>query len=349
MVSELRDAALRQQMEKEKQEALELNEDLRSQLAQMEIKLQEAIGQAEHRVLKEKEEHEKTKRELIRSRHEYDCARITTERLEMEHRTKTERNDSCVEQMTQQLEQVSQRNEQQRQRSAELERSSEELQEQVRQLTSQNTALEAQVRQLTSQHSSFEAQASERDRDFQGRLASSTEASRRLEGEKRLMEAELERERQHQKEVEQETRELRCRTAVLEDQLRDSQEQRQRTEQDQQRTEQDLRQWYQKFIESNKENTSLQRANQDHKRDIWELENQLRQERNVANIATPGEFIKLMKAHEGTSVATDNNRLKQALSRTQCDLDLCIRKLHDQEKVIKELQDTLSCGKGTAA
>lgn len=329
--------------QKEKQEALEMKEQLQAQIAQLQAKLQEA----EQRWLREKDEHEKTNRELIRSRHEYDCARITSERMEMEHRTTIDQREASVEQMTQRFEQVNQRSEQMRQRCTDLERRNEELEEQVRQLTSQN--------------SSWEAQASERERDFQNRLGSSTEAARRLEGEKRLLEAELEKVRhqhkeelekvrQHQKEVEQETRELRCRTAVLEDQLRDSQEQRQRTEQDQQRTEQDLRQWYQKFIESNKENTVLQRANQDHKRDIWELENQLRQERNVANIATPGEYIKLMKAHEGASLATDNNRLKQALTRTQCDLDLCIRKMHEQEKMIKELQGTLaSCCKGSAA
>merc|ERR1719433_2073491 len=227
--SELRDAAMRkhqddmeltrQRMEstiqfhqKEKQEALEAKEQLQAQVSQLQAKLQEA----DQRWLREKEEHEKTSRELIRSRHEYDCARITSERMEMEHRTTIDQREASVEQMTQRFEQVNQRSEQARQRCADLERRNEELEDQARQLTSQN--------------SSWEVQASERERDYQNRLGLSTEAARRLEGEKRLREAELEKVRQqhkeevdkvrqHQKEVEQETRELRCRTAVLEDLL----------------------------------------------------------------------------------------------------------------------------------
>lgn len=347
--SELRSAALRQrdadeleqtrqrlqnldqQRQKELEESRQIKEELSAQLAQTELKLQEA----EQRLAQEAEEHEKKRRELIRARHDYDCAVISKERLELEHRTNQDRNQTCVDQMTQRFEHVTQKSEQQKQRCIDLERIKEELEEQVRQLQSQNTSLESQ--------------AGERERELQGRLGSSAEASRRLEGEKRIMEAELEKVRQAQREVEQETRELRCRTAVLEDQLRDSQEQRQRSEQDQQRSEQDLRQWYQKFIDSNKENTVLQRANQDHKRDIWDLENQLRQERNVANIAKPGEYLKLMKAHEGDSLATDNTRLKKALTKTQTDLDLCIRRLHEQDKVIKDLNETLHSCKGSRA
>merc|ERR1719266_440086 len=145
--------------------------------------------------------------------------------------------------------------------------------------------------------------------------------------------------KQHYQQVEHETRELRCDKAVLEDQLRDAQEQRRCSEQEKSIAEQDLRQWYQKFIESNKENTVLQRANQDHKRDIWDLEIQLRQERNSGNMLRPGDFLKMMKAHERESLATENCKLKKALSKTQCDLDLCVRKLQDQDKTIKDLQD----------
>merc|ERR1719464_1275770 len=118
-------------------------------------------------------------RELIRLRHEYDCARTASERMELEHKTTIDQRAASVEQMTQQFEQVNQRSEQMRLRCTNLERRNEELEEQVRQLTSQN--------------SSWEAQASERERNFQNRLGLSMEASRRLEGEKRLLEAELEK------------------------------------------------------------------------------------------------------------------------------------------------------------
>merc|ERR1719266_240385 len=138
--------------------------------------------------------------------------------------------------------------------------------------------------------------------------------------------------KQHYQQVEHETRELRCDKAVLEDQLRDSQEQRQISEQEKKIAEQDLRQWYQKFIESNKENTGLQRANQDHKRDIWDLENQLRQERNSANVVRPGDFLKMMKAHERESLATEKillkiSRLISSLTQSTSHLHLSAKKI----------------------
>lgn len=306
-----------QLQQKDVQQAREIKDELVAQLEQKELRLREA----EQRLIHEVEQHERTQRELIRARHDYDCAVVTNERLEMEHRTQRDRDEAGVEQWTQRCQQMTQRCEQMTQRCAELERIEQELQE--------------KVQHADNLKSTAEAQADERHRELTNLLALASEASRRLDGEKRMLEVELEKVKNQQREVEQETRELRCRTAVLEDQLRDAQEQRQRTENDQQRAEQDLRQWYQKFIESNKENTVLQRANQDHKRDIWDLESQLRQERNAANVAKPGEYLKLMKAHEGESLATDNGRLKKALNKTQCDLDLCIRKLHEQERLIK--------------
>jgi len=328
--------------QKDVQEERHQNDELRAQLAQTQVQLQEA----EQRLLREVEEHERTQRELIRARHDYDCAVVTKERLEMEHRSSQDRSEACVEQMTARYEQKVQEYEQLVLRCQDLQSSEQELQERVRQLGSRQT--------------SMETQATDRERELGGRLGAAAEAARRLEGEKRVLEVEfekaqqehekareeLEKARQQQRETEQETRELRCRSAVLEDQFRDAQEQRQRSEQDQQRAEQDLRQWYQKFIESNKENTSLQRSNQDHKRDIWELENQLRQERNVASITKPGEYLKLMRAHEGDSMASDNSRLKKVLSKTQCDLDLCIRRLGEQERLIKELQECCKANRG---
>jgi len=312
-----------QLQQREMQEDREVKETLRARAASLEAQLQEA-----------QEDHERTRRELIRAQHNYDSAVLTSEKLEMEHKARYDQSETCIQQVTQRYEQAKQRCEQAVQRCMELERSEQDLQE--------------KVRTMSGAKASLEAQAGDRERELGQRLAAATDAARRLEGEKRVLEAEMDKVKQHQREAEQETRELRCRNAVLEDQLRDSQEQKQRHEQDQQRAEQDVRQWYQKFIESNKENTGLQRANQELKRDIWELENQLRQERNAANIAKPGELLKMMKAHEGESLASENSRLKKVLTRTRCDLDLCIRKLQEQEKVIKELEGTLACQKASA-
>jgi len=320
-----------QLQQKELQEDREMKEVLRKELAEAEARFQDL----QQRYGQETEGHERTRRELIRAQHSYDSAVLTNERLEMEHKTRYDQSENCVHQMTQRHEQVKQkfeqaqqRFEQAHQRCTELERSEQDLQE--------------KVRMLSGVKASLEAQAGERERDLAGRLASTAEAARRLEGEKRVLEAEVDKVKHQHRECEQETRELRCRNAVLEDQLRDAQEQRKRFEQDQARAEQDIRQWYQKFIDSNKENTTLSKVNQDHKRDIWDLENQLRQERSIAAFPKPGELLKMMKAHEGESLANETFGLKKALARTKCDLDLCIRKLQEQEGIIKELREAAS-------
>merc|ERR1719346_708769 len=170
-------------------------------------------------------------------------------------------------------------------------------------------------------------EAARRCEDLSTRACAATEAARRVEGEKRVLEQELKNMKVLRREAEHEMRDLRCRTAMLEDRLQSVQEQRRRAEEDQQRAEQDLRQWYQKFIESNKENASLQKASQECKKELCDLEKQLWQERSAKHITTPGEYLKLMKAHEGDSLAADNSKLKKALTKTQCDLDLCIKRL----------------------
>jgi len=294
------------------------------------------LREAEGRLLAEVDEREKAQRDLIRARHDIDCEKVTTQRLEMEHRTRRDRDEACVEKWKQscenylsRCEQLTQHHEQLTQRCHDFERSEQDLLD--------------KVQQLNSAKSSVEAKAEDQSRELNNRVGIAHEAARRLEGEKRMLEAEVEKikheQKQHYQQVEHETRELRCDKAVLEDQLRDAQEQRRCSEQEKSIAEQDLRQWYQKFIESNKENTVLQRANQDHKRDIWDLEIQLRQERNSGNMLRPGDFLKMMKAHERESLATENCKLKKALSKTQCDLDLCVKKLQEQDKTIKDLQD----------
>jgi len=297
------------------------------------------LREAEARLLVEVDERERAQRDLIRARHDIDCEKVTNQRLEMEHkRTKRDRDEACVEKWKQscekyvsRCEQVTQHNEQLVQRCHEFERSEQDLLD--------------KVQHLNSAKSSVETKAEGQIRELNDRIGMAHEAARRMEGEKRMLEAEVERmkheQKQHYQQVEHETRELRCDKAVLEDQLQDAQEQRRSSEQDKNIAEQDLRQWYQKFIESNKENTVLQRSNQDHKRDIWDLEIQLRQERNSANMLRPGDFLRMMKAHERESLSTENSKLKKALSKTQCDLDLCVRKLQDQDKTIKDLQDML--------
>jgi chromosome segregation ATPase len=233
------------------------------------------------------------------------CAITSKERLEEEQRASR----SCQEHA-----------EQLRRRCEQLEHSEQDLLDQVQRHGSQRQALEAQCEELGS------------------RLGTATEAARRVKGEKKLLEAELERVQQQQRDSEQGAQDLRCRAKSLEDQLKEMRDHRQRVEQDQNDAEQELQQWYQKCIEAERGNAGLLRQSQELRRDFWELSVQMQQERNVANICSPGEFLKLMKACEGESLAVDHGRLQKQLVKTQCDLELCLRKLSEQETVIRTLQ-----------
>jgi len=299
-----------------------------SQLEEEKELTQSTLREAEARLLIEVDERERAQRDLIRAHHDIDCEKMTNLRLQDEHRTERDRDEACIEKWRQNYDSTLFRSKQLEQDIEQWKRNDQELREQA-----------------SSAKAAFESKVDSQTRECNNRIAVAHEAARRLEGEKRMAEAEVERvkheQRQHYQQVEHETRELRCDKAVLEDQLRDAQEQRRSSEQEKNIAEQDLRQWYQKFIESNKENTALQRANQDHSRTIWDLENQLRQERNSGNVVRPGDFLKMMKAHEHESLASDHCRLKKANSKLQCDLDLCVKKLQEQDKTIKDLQDML--------
>jgi len=258
------------------------------------------LHEVEKRLFEVIEEHAQTKRELARCVHDANCAIASSERCEEEQRNSASDRSAAYA----------------------------ELVEQNRVLLDQRSTLESQA-----------LEAARRCEDLSTRACAATEAARRVEGEKRDLEQELKTMKVLRREAEHETHDLRCRTAMLEDRLQNVQEQRRRAEEDQQRAEQDLRQWYHKFIESNKENASLQKASQDCKKELCDIEKQLWQERSVKHVASPGEYLKLMKAHEGESLAADNSKLKKSLTKAQCDLDLCVRKLGEQDKLIKDLQE----------
>jgi chromosome segregation ATPase len=266
----------------------------------------------EQRLQEATEECERTKHDLAQAVLDFNFAIASKERLEEEQRASRANQE----------------------RAEQLRRHCEELQHREQDLLEQ-------VQHLGSQRQAFEAQATEAVRSCEelgGRLGHATEAARRLEGEKRLLESELERARQQQGASEQEVKEFRCRSATLEDQLRELQDHRQRVHQDQKQSEQELQEWYQKCVEAERGNAGILRQNQELRRDLWELGIQMRQERNVANLCSPGEFLSLMKAHEDESLAADHGRLKKQLLKTQCDLELCLRKLSEQEKTICALQ-----------
>lgn len=207
------------------------------------------------------------------------------------------------------------------------------------------------VRKLSGVKASIEAQAEEREQELSGRLASVSDAARRLEGEKRALEGELEKLKSQLKDNEQETRELRCRSAVLDDELRGAHEQKQRCEQEQQKAVrdalQDSGQWRERFLDSKKENAQLQKTQQELSTLVWELEDQLRQERT--NYCSPAELLKLSKAHESESLLAERNQLMLALMSKTRDMDLYVKRVQEQDLQLKEMQHTRACQKAMIA
>lgn len=231
--------------------------------------------------------------------------------------------------------------------------------DQVKELQGSEQALQEKVRMATGAQASLEAQSVDRDH----RLAASESAARRLEGEKRVLEVELEkvknqlRESEQVKnqlrESEQETRDMRCRTAVLENELRDRQEQCQRLQHDQQKAARDIEdaiqdsnQWRQKFVESNKEKAVLQKANQELAVDVWSFAT-THQAESAARIYTPGELSRLMKVPESEALV-NNKRLEYENQKLRKDLEVCHMELHQRDAHLKELQHSRSCQKANA-
>jgi len=320
-----------------RQEEQRIRMELEARLQEQEARLQEQEQRYALEMQQAKEDHDQTHRNLMRAKHNYDTAEYAKGKLEA--------------------------------RVQELERSEQELQERSR----MESALRA----------SAQGQAAEREKEIAGRLAMATEAARRLEGEKRVLEAgmqrlevelqkamdasrrcqdghraleaEIEKEKSQRGEAEQESRELRCRLAVSEDEKRCVQERNHELEQEQQKAVQDAvqdsNQWHQKLMEGKKENGQLAKAVQDLKADLWNLETQLRQERNAANICRPGELLKLVKANSSEHLA-ENDRLKRMLKKTHCDLELCMSKIQEMDKeregCFQELQHVRACQRANA-
>lgn len=293
---QLKEAELKEAEDRLKVQSAD-NDALRSQVAAKESRLLEEQQQHAQALRQEREDHDRTQRELMRAQHNLDQAEWSREKAQS--------------------------------RVQELERA-----EQV----------------MSGLKASVEAQAQEREQELASRLASASDTARRLEGEKRAMEAELEKVRSQQRDNEQETRELRCRNAVLEDELRGTQELKHRCEQEQQKAvrdaQQDSGQWLQKYRDAQKENAQLQKENKDLKNMVWELENQNRQER--VNYCNPGDLLKAAKAYESQSATAENNRLLMALNVKARDIELYAKRVQEQDLLIKELQHARACQKANA-
>jgi len=63
-------------------------------------------------------------------------------------------------------------------------------------------------------------------------------------------------------------------------------------------------------FQAEKENKKLRETVQEQKRVLSDLESELRQERNVASLPKPGDYLRMVKKHEGEGFARDNALLK---------------------------------------
>lgn len=229
-------------------------------------------------------------------------------------------------------------------RYRELERTKDDLEERMRQLSSAKGQLEA-----------AKDQADKQAREALSQFDEAREALRRLEAERASLQGELattrERAARLQEEahagrrgVEQETRDLRCRAAVLEDQLHDTQEklqqERLRVDQERQRAdraEQELERMQQEASQwpvGNFQQESLivqQKINNELKGEVCRLERLLSQERSMHSIMSPADFFALhdKQAEDESALVAENERLRRSLMRTQCELDDAVSRLRD--------------------
>lgn len=87
-----------------------------------------------------------------------------------------------------------------------------------------------------------------------------------------------------------------------------------------------------------RENKALHLQLKEFRNRFWELENMLKQEQNTASYVTPEQYIKLMKAYQGESLAYLNMRLETEKCDLENELHHCKMKLAEQSQAIKQFQ-----------
>lgn len=206
-------------------------------------------------------------------------------------------------------------------RILELEKSDQELRTQVRSLNRKSTQPRI---------------SDDRELELMSRLNAALEQARHLEAERHTFQVEAENARCHIQRLMEasrgeshETHDMRGRVAALEEQLRQQVEKNRQLEQEKTSIQHDSQ--FRHQLESNQENRALQKSLNEHKKIIWELDYQIKQER-TANSITPGDFLRLVKAYEPDNLAVENADLRKALTTAQCELSGCHGML-SQERV----------------
>merc|ERR1719210_1555093 len=97
----------------------------------------------------------------------------------------------------------------------------------------------------------------------------------------------------------------------FEQQRQEAEQQLERQREELERQTKEQRERHRKYAEADKENKSLRQTVQEQKKQMFDLESQLHQEKTVATFITPGEYIKLAKKQEGELCAHENAELKR--------------------------------------
>jgi len=296
-------------------------EELQSQLLTKEQKIKEIDEQLQ----KTLEELQQKSSDLVRASESEAEAKQRLEREKLRH-------DSAGEELTV--------------RYQELERSKDDLEERMRQVVGLKGQLEA-----------AKDEAEKRETASITQCERAQEAIRRLQSDLGDIRSEFAAASQQREEaervrigVERETKDLRIRAALLEDQLRDAhdklqqerwhaEQERQRAERvehDQERLPQDASQWGSPQLQESL--TVQRRINADLKCEVCRLERMLAQERATHSIMSPADFFALhQKQAEGErGLVSDNELLRRQLMKTQCDLEDTVNRLQEAQAQLRE-------------
>lgn len=161
---------------------------------------------------------------------------------------------------------------------------------------------------------------------LESRVVAATEAARNLQTARAELEAALEKSRL-------ETRDLRCRTAIAEDQANKAEDRARKAETD-------CQHYQSKSEHCGQELRQLQRKFEEQKSLLCDLEIQMKKEQVLFMAEpgdSPGERLKVMKA-SSDSALKENAVLKKDLMKARCDMDLCMQKIRDQRIEIQQLR-----------
>lgn len=190
------------------------------------------------------------------------------------------------------------------------------VQKALQEVSTAKADLEGQLKSLGS-----EKQTSE------DRVAAAAEAARKLRSERAELEAALEKSLM-------ETRDLRCRAAIAEDQANKAEDRARKAETE-------CQQWQKKAEQCRDELSVLQRKYAEQTGFLLELEGQIWREQQAFGAApgqAPGDRMKASRDAADAMLVKEHGMLKKELMKTRCDVDLAVQKIRDQRHEIQQLR-----------